>query len=154
MKKNMQNKVTPFLWFDKDMTAVLKYYKKIFKDLKILKREKISDTPSGVVEIASVEFLKIQCTFMTAGPYAKFTEAISFVIDCDGQKEVDYYWNYFTKEGEESQCGWCKDKYGLSWQITPRQLMKLTLSKDKKIRKYATGQMLKMKKIIIKDLVK
>jgi len=85
----------------------------------------------------------------------KFTEAVSLTISTDNQKETDYYWNALTADGgEESVCGWCKDKYGLSWQVTPRKLIELQMSKDKEKRDYAMQAMFQMKKIIIKDLEK
>jgi predicted 3-demethylubiquinone-9 3-methyltransferase (glyoxalase superfamily) len=150
----MQNKITPFLWFEKDMTGILEYYKNIFSDFKVLNKNKLAETPSGDVEIANVEFFGKVYTFMTAGPIFKFNEAISFVIDCDGQEEVDYYWDAFTKKGSESQCGWCKDKYGVSWQIVPKQLQEALGNSDREKANYAQVEMMKMKKIIIKDLQK
>ena len=153
----MQNKITPFFWFDKNMDEILEYYKNIFnsdaeENFKVESINKISDTQSVVVEIVVVNLFGNIYQFMTAGPYFKFSEAISLVINTEDQEETDKYWDYFTKEGSESQCGWCKDRYGLSWQIVPKQLSELTASKDIEIAKYATEQMLKMKKIIIKDL--
>jgi predicted 3-demethylubiquinone-9 3-methyltransferase (glyoxalase superfamily) len=150
----MKQKITPFLWFEKDMDAVLEYYKNIFHDLKILSRQKVPETPSQTVEVVEVEIFESKFTWMTAGPYFKFNEAISFVVDCDGQEEVDKYWDYFTREGQESQCGWCKDKYGVSWQIIPKQLNELMGNSDSEVSKYAVEKMLQMKKIIVKDLMK
>ena len=92
---------------------------------------------------------------LAAGPMFKFSEAISFTINCKDQAETDYYWESLTKNGgAESQCGWCRDAYGLSWQIIPKRLMELTTSTDKEKRYYAMNQMFKMKKIIVKDLEK
>ena len=155
----MQNKITPFFWFDKNMSEILNYYENIFnnsnqENFKIINRNKLAETPSGDVEIVTVELFERNYTFMTAGPIFKFNEAISLVIDCDGQEEVDYYWNVFTKEGQESRCGWCKDKYGLSWQIVPKQLQEALSQVDEEKRNYAQAQMMQMKKIVIKDLIK
>ena len=92
---------------------------------------------------------------MSAGPQFKFTEAISFVIDCQDQEEVDYYWEKLTADGgEESQCGWLKDKFGVSWQVVPKQLQECLGNPDPKKSQAAMQAMLKMKKIIISDLQK
>lgn len=146
------SKVTPFLWFDKDMNGIIEYYKSIFPDLVTGYVNTTPDTPSGTVQIANVEIFGQKLTFMTAGPLFKFNEAFSLVIDCEDQNEVDYYWDKMTKEGEESQCGWLKDKYGLSWQIVPKRLNELMVSKDREKAAKATQAMLKMKKIVISEL--
>ena len=86
------------------------------------------------------------------GIIPNFNESVSLMITTETQEETDYYWEAFTKEGKEIECGWCKDKYGLSWQITPKKLLELNTSKDKEVASYAMQQMMKMKKIIIKDL--
>ncbi len=148
-------KITPFLWFEKDAEKVALYYTSIFKDSKIKDRSVFDDTPSGTVEIITIELFGQDFTLMSAGPLFKFTEAVSFVIDCQDQKEVDYYWEKLTADGgEESMCGWLKDKYGLSWQIVPRQLNEMVGDKDKEKAGRATQAMLKMKKIVISDLKK
>lgn len=146
------NKVTPFLWFDKNMAEIVAYYKSIFPDMKTNFTGSISDTPSGNVEMASMEIFGQRFDLMTAGPMFKFNEAVSFMITCENQDEVDYYWDALTTEGEESQCGWCKDKYGLSWQVVPKQLSTLLGSPDKGKAGKATQAMLKMKKIVISDI--
>ncbi len=148
-------KITPFLWFEKDAAKVAKYYTSIFKDSKIKNSTKMENTPSGIVEIITIELFGQDFTLMSAGPLFKFTEAVSFVIDCKGQKEVDYYWEKLTAGGgEESMCGWLKDRYGLSWQVIPKQLGKLLGDKDRVKAKRVTEAMLKMRKIVIKDLEK
>ncbi len=146
------NKITPFLWFDKNMGEIISYYKSIFPDLKTSYTGSLNDTPSGNVETATIEILGQKLSLMTAGPMFKFNEAVSFVIDCENQEEVDYYWDAFTKEGEESQCGWCKDKYGLSWQIVPKQLSGFLGNSDREKAGKAMQAMLKMKKLVIADL--
>ena len=148
-------KITPFLWFEKDAKKVADYYLSIFKDGKIISSSVMTDTPSGTVEIVTIELFGQVFTLMSAGPLFKFTEAVSFVVDCKDQAEVDYYWEKLTADGgEESMCGWLKDRYGLSWQITPRQLIEMTTDPDKEKAGRATQAMLQMKKIIIKDLEK
>lgn len=150
----MNNKINACLWFEKDLPQVIAYYKKIFKsNLKVIYLSKKESGPAGDYEFATISIFGKKYDLLAAGPMFKFTEAISLTIYCKDQKEVDYYWNAFTKEGQESVCGWCKDKYGLSWQITPTMLYKLTIAKDSKKRRYALEQMFKMKKIVIKDLV-
>ncbi len=146
------NKITPFLWFDKNITEIVDYYKSIFPDMKSSYTGSLSETPSGNVNMATMEIFGQRLNLMTAGPTFKFNEAISFLITCENQEEVDYYWNSFTKEGKESQCGWCKDRYGLSWQIVPKQLNDLLGSPDRTKAEKAIQAMLKMKKIIVSDL--
>jgi len=147
------SKITPFLWFEKDARKVAEYYASIFKDAKILNTSVMGDTPSGAVEIVNIELFGQAFTLMSAGPLFKFTEAISFVIDCADQTEVDYYWDALTADGgEEGNCGWLKDKYGVSWQVVPRQLGELIGNPDPAKAGRATQAMLQMKKIIIADL--
>ena len=142
-------KITPFLWFDKDASKIAEFYASVFKDAKIKSKTVMSDTPSGSVEVVNMDIFGQEFTLMSAGPIFKFTEAISFVINCKDQEEVDYYWNALSAVPESEQCGWIKDKYGVSWQIVPAVLNEL-LAKDKSGK--VTQAMLKMKKIIIKDL--
>lgn len=146
------NKITPFLWYEKDMKGIIDYYKSIFPDLKTSYVGGLENTPSGNVETATIEILGQKLSLMTAGPTFKFNESVSFVISCDNQEEVDYYWNALTKEGEESQCGWLKDKFGLSWQVTPTELFKLLGDSDRQKAGKATQAMLQMKKIDIEKL--
>ena len=147
------HKITPFLWFEKDARKVAEYYTSIFKQSKIKNSTIISDTPSGKVEVVAIELFGQDFTLMSAGPQFKFTEAISFVVDCKTQKEVDYYWGKLTADGgQESMCGWLKDKYGLSWQIIPKHLNELLGDKDKAKAGRVMQAMLKMRKIDIKKL--
>ena len=144
-------KITPFLWFEKDASKVAEYYTSIFRDSKMLTSQEVHNTPSGDVEIVSVSLAGQEFTLMSAGPMFHFTEAISFVISCDNQEEIDYYWEKLTADGgEEGQCGWLKDKYGVSWQVVPNRLGEL--QKDPERAGRVTQAMLKMKKFIIADL--
>lgn len=146
-------KITPFLWFEKDAKKVASYYTSIFKDSKIKNTSIMENTPSGTVEIVTVELFGQEFTLMSAGPLFKFTEAISFVVDCKDQEEVDYYWEKLTADGgEESMCGWLKDKFGLSWQIVPQALGEMLSDKDPKKAGRVMQAMLKMKKIDVKKL--
>lgn len=132
-------KITPFLWFDNQAEEAARFYVSIFKSSKIL-----SSNPMTVAfELDGQEFMALN-----GGPDFKFTEAVSFVIDCQNQAEVDEYWSKLTAEGgQESQCGWLKDKYGLSWQVIPRQLSELMGDRDPEKSKRVMEAMLKMKKI-------
>jgi predicted 3-demethylubiquinone-9 3-methyltransferase (glyoxalase superfamily) len=155
----MENKITPFFWFGPDLREVIKYYQAIFnKDGQVnfeeVSHHVISDVPEQRVEMATVKIFGNPYHFMGAKQYTEFTDSISFMISTEDQEETDHYWNAFTKEGKESACGWCKDKYGLSWQITPKRLMELNSSPDKEVVTYSLQQMMTMKKIIIKDLEK
>jgi len=158
-----KQKITPFLWFDKGKAReAAKFYAEVFsrapgsrpagKDANIMNPQNLKDTPSGDVEIITIELFGQNFTLMGAGPEFKFNEAISFVIDCDGQEEVDYYWNTLTEEGEESQCGWLKDKFGVSWQVVPKQLNEALANPNPEKAKHAMKKMLQMKKIVISDL--
>ena len=146
-------KITPFLWFDKEAGEAAKFYASVFKGSKITRAEKLPNTPSGTVEIVTVELMGQQFVLMSAGPQFKFTEAVSFVINCETQKEVDYYWEKLTSGGgQESMCGWLKDKFGLSWQVVPKVLDKMLRDKDSAKAGRTMQAMLQMKKIDIKVL--
>lgn len=117
--------ITPFLWFDTNLKEITDFYLSVFPGSAITSTGSLSDTPSGNVETASMNILGQKFQMMTAGPLFHFTEAVSFVVSCKDQAEVDYYWNALTSGGSESQCGWLKDKYGLSWQIVPQDFERM-----------------------------
>ena len=145
-------KITPFLWFDSNAEEAMNFYISIFKNSKALSVARYGDAgpgPKGTVMVASFELNGQKFTALNGGPRFKFTEAISFVIDCQSQEEVDHYWNSLSEGGEESMCGWLKDKYGLSWQVVPDKLIELMLDKDPKKAGNVMQAMLKMKKIDI-----
>lgn len=143
----------PFLWFDKNMKEIVDYYVGIFPNTIVSRGENLSDTPSGEVEFATLTILGQEFDLMTAGPIFKFNEAVSFLVTTDNQEETDYYWNALTANGgAESECGWLKDKYGLSWQIVPKRLNELLASPEKEKAGRAMQAMLKMKKIDIAGL--
>jgi predicted 3-demethylubiquinone-9 3-methyltransferase (glyoxalase superfamily) len=149
-------KITPFLWFDNNAEEAVNLYTSVFKDSKILQTSRYSDAgpgPKGSVMTVSFQLFGLTFTALNAGPHFKFNESISFVVNCENQEEVDYYWNSLTKDGgSESQCGWLKDKFGLSWQIVPTILTKLFANPDPAKSKRVMEVMLKMKKMIIADL--
>ncbi len=137
----MNNQIHPCLWFDNQAQEAAKFYCSIFKNSKIT-----ADTPIVVnFELNGKKFMGLN-----GGPMFKFTEAVSFVVDCDTQEEIDYYWDALTKGGNESQCGWLKDKYGVSWQIVPSILGKLMSDPEKAGR--VMQAFLKMKKFDIEKL--
>lgn len=147
----MTQKITPFLWFDNNAKEAAEFYVSVFKNAKIKSSTILHDTPSGNVENLTIELFGQEFNLISGGPLFKFNESVSFVIKCETQEEVDYYWERLSAEPKAEQCGWLKDKFGLSWQVVPTVLGEL-LGKDK------TGKvmeaMLKMKKIVIADLEK
>src|ERR1041385_8589640 len=121
-------KITPFLWFDTQAEEAAKFYVSIFKNSKILSVARYGDAgpgPKGSVMTVSFELNGQQFVALNGGPHFTFTEAISFVVNCDNQQEIDEYWNKLSEGGKPSMCGWLKDKFGLSWQIYPPVLGEL-----------------------------
>jgi predicted 3-demethylubiquinone-9 3-methyltransferase (glyoxalase superfamily) len=148
-------KITPFLWFDKEAEEAAKFYTSIFKDSKIHSVNRMEDVPGGPasnVITVSFELDGLQFTAMNAGPQFSFTHAISFFVACDTQEEVDYLWSRLTEGGQEEQCGWLKDKFGLSWQIVPKVLGELMSDPDLAKARRVTEAMLKMVKLDIPTL--
>jgi len=149
-------KIGPFLWFDSNAEEAANFYVSIFKDSKILKIARYGEAgpgPAGSVMVVNFQIEGQDFIALNGGPLFKFTEAISFVINCQTQEEVDHYWNKLTAGGgQESQCGWLKDKYGLSWQVTPTILGELLADKDQKKAQRVMQAMLQMKKIDIAAL--
>ena len=145
-------KITPFLWFDTQAEEAMNFYVSLFKNSKVLNISRGSDGNAFIVsfELDGQDFMGLN-----AGPEFKFNESISMYVDCEDQTEVDYFWNVLTADGgEESMCGWLKDKYGLSWQIVPKQLGKLMGDPDPEKSTRVREAMLKMQKIIVADLQK
>jgi len=149
-------KITPFLWFDSQAEEAAKFYTSVFKNSKIGTMARYGDAgpgPKGSVMTASFQIEGQDFVALNGGPHFKFTEAVSFVVSCESQEEVDYYWkNLIAGGGQESQCGWLKDKFGLSWQIVPTILSKLLQDKDAKKAQQVMKEMMKMKRIIVADL--
>lgn len=150
------HKITPFLWFDKEAEEAANFYVSIFKNSKVVEVARYpegSPAPAGSVMTVNFQLDGQDFVALNAGPHFKFTEAISFVVDCEDQEEVDHFWNKLTANGgQESQCGWLKDKFGLSWQITPRILIELMKDTDPERAKRVMQAMLQMKKIDIARL--
>jgi len=151
-----KQKITPFLWFDGNAEEAMNLYTSIFKNAKvgkIIRYGKGGPGPEGSVLTASFELEGQEFVALNGGPAFKFTEAVSFVVNCETQEEVDMYWNKLIADGgQESECGWLKDKFGLSWQITPTILIKYLGDKDAKKAQRVMDVMLKMKKIIVADI--
>jgi predicted 3-demethylubiquinone-9 3-methyltransferase (glyoxalase superfamily) len=150
-------RITPFLWFDSNAEEAVQFYTSIFKDSKILHTSRYGEAgpgPKGSVMTMRFVLSGQEFIALNAGPHFKFNEAISFVVNCETQKEVDEYWEKLTAGGKEVQCGWLKDKFGLSWQITPTILSQLMTDKDPAKAKRVTEAMLKMVKLDIEGLKK
>ncbi len=143
-------KITPFIWFKEDANKAAHFYVKVFgRRSKIKSVSTITDTPSGTVEVVSIELAGQDFTLMAAGPFRPITEAISFVVNCETQKEVDHFWNGLSRGGEKGQCGWLKDRFGVSWQVVPTILTRLISDRDPVKAGRVTQAMLKMSKIDI-----
>jgi predicted 3-demethylubiquinone-9 3-methyltransferase (glyoxalase superfamily) len=146
-------KITPFLWFNDNAEEAINFYVSIFDNSKVVSIARYADGPmkgkvlTGVFELAGEQFMAID-----GGPAFKFTEAISLQVSCDSQEEVDRYWGKLSAVPEAEQCGWLKDKYGLSWQITPKGLSEVLMNPDPAKAKRAMDAMMKMKKIDIEAL--
>ena len=155
-------KITPMLWFDGKAEEAANFYVSLFKNSKIgdiLRYDEAAAKAAGgeVGSVLTIEFELEGQKFvgLNGGPQFKFTEAVSFTINCDTQEEVDKFWNKLTADGgQESQCGWLKDKYGLSWQVTPTILMEMQKDRNPAKAKAVMEAMLKMKKIDIPTLQK
>ena len=146
-------KITPFLWFDSQAEEAANFYVSIFKNSKILGVSRYGEAgpgSAGTVLTVTFELDGQEFTALNGGPHFTFSEAISLYVDCESQQEVDELWAKLTAGGEESMCGWLKDKYGLSWQIVPRVLLELMQDKDPVKAKRVTEAMLQMRKIDIK----
>lgn len=141
--------ITPFLWFDGNAEEAMSFYISIFKDGKVLS---VMPGPGGKASGVSFELNNQKFIGLNGGPMYKFTEAVSFFIDCDTQEEVDELWGKLSEGGEESQCGWLKDKFGLSWQVVPKILTQYLSDPDREKANRVMQAMLQMKKINIADL--
>ncbi|MBV7262824.1 VOC family protein [Photobacterium sp. 2_MG-2023] len=131
MASFQQAKISPHLWFDKEAVEAAEFYTQLFDHSRIVNVTKIDDTPSGSVDVVNFELFGQPFTAISAGPFFTFNESVSFVIHCDDQAEIDRYWTALSQDGgEEGQCGWLKDKFGLSWQIVPRSMDVMMRSHD------------------------
>jgi predicted 3-demethylubiquinone-9 3-methyltransferase (glyoxalase superfamily) len=155
-------KVTPFLWFKDNAEEAMKFYTSIFKNSKIgrilryseeVAKVSQSGQPAGSVLTIEFEIEGQKFVALNGGPEFQFNESISFVVNCETQKEVDYFWERLTADGgEESQCGWLRDKFGVSWQVTPTALIDMLHDKDPEKSGRVMKAMLQMQKIDIEKL--
>ena len=148
-------KITPFLWFDNQAEEAVNFYTSIFKNSSIVSVARYGEAgpgPKGTAMTVAFQLEGQEFVALNGGPHFKFTEAISFVINCNTQEEVDHFWGKLSEGGKESQCGWLKDRYGLSWQVVPIVLVEMLQDKDAVKSKRVMEAMLKMNKIDIKTL--
>lgn len=146
------NKITPFLWFDNQAEEAMNFYTSVFKNSRV---HSVTPGPNGIAQSVTFELEGQQFIALNAGPQFKFNEAISFFVDCKTQEEVDELWGKLTADGgEESMCGWLKDKYGLSWQIIPSALGGMISDPDPAKSQRAVQAMLQMRKIDIEGIRK
>jgi predicted 3-demethylubiquinone-9 3-methyltransferase (glyoxalase superfamily) len=147
--------ISPFLWFDNQAEEAANFYTSIFPNSKVLGVSRYGEAgpgPAGTVMTCTFELNGQPYTALNGGPHFQFNEAISFQIACENQEEVDYYWEKLTNGGQEVQCGWLKDKFGLSWQVVPTALFDLMSSGDAEQNRRVTEAMLKMVKLDIAGL--
>ena len=152
-------KITPCLWFDNQAEEAVNFYASIFKNSKVGRIARygeagaeVSGRPSGSVMTVEFQLEGQEFLALNGGPIFKFTEAVSFVVNCETQEKIDEMWEKLSKGGAKGQCGWLKDKYGLSWQIVPPVLSEMLQDKDTKKSERVMKAMLQMKKLDIKKL--
>ena len=153
-------KITPFLWFDHQAEEAAKFYTSVFKNSKIGRilrydeaSAKAAGRPAGSVLTVEFEIEDQKFTALNGGPQFKFNESVSFVVYCQTQDEVNYFWQKLTADGgQESECGWLRDKFGLSWQVTPTVLIEMLHDKDPKKSGRVMNAMMQMQKIDISKL--
>jgi predicted 3-demethylubiquinone-9 3-methyltransferase (glyoxalase superfamily) len=147
------NKIMPCLWFDDRIDEAIDFYTSTFRSAKvhqIVRRAPDQPAFTAVIELEGHRFM-----LLNGGPQFHFTEAVSFMIDCQDQAEVDCFWDTLTANGgEESMCGWCRDKFGLSWQVAPKQIYETVLGPDKAGAERAMQAMMGMRKLVVADLQK
>jgi predicted 3-demethylubiquinone-9 3-methyltransferase (glyoxalase superfamily) len=140
-------KIVPHLWFDREAKAAATFYCAVFPDSRITSVTTLHDTPSGDCEVVPFTLSGQPFMAISAGPFFKFNESISFLVYCDTQEEIDYYWEKLSAVPEAEQCGWLKDKYGLSWQIIPTVVGTMMQDQDPERVARVTQALLKMKKL-------
>ena len=155
--KIASQKITPFLTFNDNAEEAAKFYTSVFKDSSlddIARYGEGAPAPKGSVMTVSFTLFGQKFTALNGGPHFKFSDGISFVVNCESQEEVDYYWSKLTEGGQEVACGWLKDKFGVAWQITPVRLIELITNEDPEIAKRAMQAMMQMIKIDLPALEK
>jgi predicted 3-demethylubiquinone-9 3-methyltransferase (glyoxalase superfamily) len=148
-------KITPFLWFDDRAEEAMRFYVSIFKNSRVVSISRYGEAgpgPKGTVMAAAFELDGQAFLALNGGPQFTFSPAVSFLVNCTAQDEVDYFWEKLSAGGEKDRCGWLRDKYGLSWQVVPTILGELMQDKDPKKSKRVMEAMLQMQKIDIEGL--
>jgi predicted 3-demethylubiquinone-9 3-methyltransferase (glyoxalase superfamily) len=150
----MRHKIVPHLWYDKEAREAAEFYCSVFPDSKVTSVTTLQGTPSG--DAVSVSFVLSGQPFMaiSAGPLFRFNESVSFIVYCENQQEIDHYWEKLSAVPEAEQCGWLKDKFGLSWQIVPRAMETMMLDTDPVRLARVTQAFLQMKKFDLAALQK
>jgi predicted 3-demethylubiquinone-9 3-methyltransferase (glyoxalase superfamily) len=148
----LKQKIVPHLWFDKEAKAAAEFYASVFPDSRVTHITTLRDTPSGDCDVVSFELVGQPFMAISAGPLFQFNEAISFIVHCETQEEVDDYWEKLSAVPEAEQCGWLKDKYGLSWQIVPARLDEMLASGTEAQIARVTQAFLPMKKLDLGEL--
>ena len=148
----IKQKIVPHLWYDKEAKEAAEFYVSIFSDSKITNITTLRDTPSGDTDIVSFELAGQPFMAISAGPFFKFNESISFMVYCETQDEIDNYWEKLSAVPESEQCGWLKDKFGLSWQIVPVQMDEMLQNGTEDQIARVTQAFLPMKKLDIAAL--
>jgi predicted 3-demethylubiquinone-9 3-methyltransferase (glyoxalase superfamily) len=146
------SKITPCMWFDTEGEEAATFYTSVFKNSRILSVARYGEAgprPAGSVMIVRFELDGQEFSALNGGPQFTFDEAVSFQVSCDSQAETDYYWDQLTEGGEESQCGWLKDKFGVSWQVVPTEIIELLSDPDPEKAQRATAAVLQMRKLDI-----
>lgn len=154
-ERTYKQKITPFLWFDTHAEEAASFYVSLFKNSKIGKVSRYGDAgpgPKGSVMVISFQLEGLEFTALNGGPHFKFTPAISLMVNCDTQEEVDHFWEKLSEGGRKDRCGWLQDKYGLSWQIVPTALSRLMSTPDRDKANRVMQAMLKMNKLDIDTL--
>ena len=151
----MSQKITPYLWFDNQAEEAMNFYVSVFKNSEVLSVSRYGEGapfPAGTVMVASFKLDGEEFLALNGGPQFKFNEAVSFLISCESQDEVDHYWDNLTEGGEPGPCGWLKDKFGLSWQVVPTRLPELLQDENPKKAGRVMQAMMQMSKIEIPKL--
>ena len=149
-------KITPHLWFNREAKEASEFYCSVFPNSKVTNVTTLHETPSGTVDIVAFELSGQPFMAISAGPLFKFSEAISFMVHCDTQEEIDYYWERLSAGGnpEAQQCGWLKDKFGLSWQVVPNEMDEMMRDGTREQISRVTQAFLRMKKFNLAELRK
>ena len=150
-------KLTPCLWFDTAGEEAATFYTSVFPNSRIVDVARYGEAgprPAGTVMVVTFELDGLKFIALNGGPEFAFTEAISFQVSCEGQEEVDQFWNALSEGGQEGRCGWLKDRFGVSWQVVPTALPALLGNPDPEKSQRAMRAMLKMKKLVIADLAR